>query len=159
MMGELESDWLRGVGVTVLVTGGGGGINQAWPLCWPLVSSRGGCSCLVNSSSHKQPCTRFGVCSGPQSVLDPSNIRPVLVTLGIACVLGALLYFTNNIAVSEAMERRRLMYSKTGSFVPPVCLPDAPKDVRHSAVDGRPPSVSAITNGSSSERGRGPARY
>jgi hypothetical protein len=110
------------------------------------------------SSSRQQPCTRFGVCSGPQSVLDPSNIRPVLITLGIACVLGALLYFTNNIAVSEAMERRRLMYSRTGSFVPSVCLPDAPKDVRHRAVDGRPPAESAITNGSSTDGGE-PARY
>jgi hypothetical protein len=97
---------------------------------------------------------------GPQTVLDPSNIRPVLITLGIACVLGALLYFTNNIAVSEAMERRRLMYSRTGSFVPPVSLPDAPKDVRHRAVDGRPPSGSAITNlNASSTDGEGPARY
>jgi hypothetical protein len=34
-MGELGRDWLRGVGVTVPVTGGGGN-NQAWPLCWPL---------------------------------------------------------------------------------------------------------------------------
>ena len=97
-------------------------------------------------------------CVVPQSVLDPSNIRPVLVTLGIACVLGALLYFTNNIAVSEAMERRRLMYSRTGSFVPSVSLPDAPKDVRHRAVDGRPPAESAITNGSSTDGGE-PARY
>jgi hypothetical protein len=94
----------------------------------------------------------------PQTVLDPSNIRPVLITLGIACVLGALLYFTNNIAVSEAMERRRLMYSRTGSFVPSVSLPDAPKDVRHRAVDGRPPAESAITNGSSTDGGE-PARY
>jgi hypothetical protein len=39
MMGELGKDWLRGVGVTVPVTGGGGN-NQAWPLCWPLVSSK-----------------------------------------------------------------------------------------------------------------------
>ena len=31
-MGELRRDWLRGVGVTVPVTGGGGN-NQAWPLC------------------------------------------------------------------------------------------------------------------------------
>ena len=38
-MGELGRDWLRGVGVTVPVTGGGGN-NQAWPLCWPLVSSK-----------------------------------------------------------------------------------------------------------------------
>jgi hypothetical protein len=37
-MGELGRDWLRGVGVTVPVTGGVGN-NQAWPLCWPLVSS------------------------------------------------------------------------------------------------------------------------
>jgi hypothetical protein len=36
-MGELGRDWARGVGVTVPVTGGGGN-NQAWPLCWPLVS-------------------------------------------------------------------------------------------------------------------------
>ena len=38
-MGELGRDWLRGVGVTVPVTGGVGN-NQAWPLCWPLVSSK-----------------------------------------------------------------------------------------------------------------------
>jgi hypothetical protein len=40
-MGELGRDWLRGVGVTVPVTGGGGGgweNSHAWPLCWPLVS-------------------------------------------------------------------------------------------------------------------------
>ena len=43
-MGELGRDWLRGlrgVGVTVPVTGGGGpGNNQAWPLCWPLFHGR-----------------------------------------------------------------------------------------------------------------------
>jgi hypothetical protein len=40
-MGELGTDWLREVGVMVPVTGDGpgGGNNQAWPLCWPLVSS------------------------------------------------------------------------------------------------------------------------
>jgi hypothetical protein len=38
-MGELGRVWLRGVGVTVPVTGGGGN-NQAWSLCWPLVSSK-----------------------------------------------------------------------------------------------------------------------
>jgi hypothetical protein len=39
-MGELGRVWLRGlrgVGVTVPVTGGGGN-NQAWPLCWPLMA-------------------------------------------------------------------------------------------------------------------------
>jgi hypothetical protein len=30
-MGELGKDWLRGMGVTMPVTGGGGN-NQAWPL-------------------------------------------------------------------------------------------------------------------------------
>ncbi len=38
-MGKLGIDWSRGVEVTVPVTGGGGN-NQAWPLCWPLVSSK-----------------------------------------------------------------------------------------------------------------------
>ena len=38
-MGKLGRDWSRGVEVTVPVTGGGGN-NQAWPLCWPLVSSK-----------------------------------------------------------------------------------------------------------------------
>jgi hypothetical protein len=66
-----------------------------------------------------------------QAVLDASNIRPLLAALGVGCVLAALHYFSHNIAKAEATERRRRMYSKTGSFVPPVSLPDAPQDVRH----------------------------
>jgi hypothetical protein len=37
-MGELGRDWLRGVGVTVPVTGGGGN-NQAWPLSFCFMAN------------------------------------------------------------------------------------------------------------------------
>ena len=57
-------------------------------------------------------------------------MRPLLVALGVGFVLAATHYFSYNVAQAEAVVRRRRMYGKTGSFVPPVALPDAPQDVR-----------------------------
>jgi hypothetical protein len=65
-----------------------------------------------------------------QAILDASNIRPLLVVLGVAFALIGVQYFSYNIVETEAMARRRRMYSITGSFSPPVTLPDAPRDVR-----------------------------
>jgi hypothetical protein len=71
-MGELPvgRDWLRGMGVTVPVTGGVGN-NQASPLCWPLVSSKvggrwGGCflwgihwASIVCDTSYEISCAQL----------------------------------------------------------------------------------------------------
>jgi hypothetical protein len=58
-MGELGKDWLRGVGVTVPVTGSGGN-NQAWPLCWPLVN----CLCMARGGGRQLICM-FCMCMPP----------------------------------------------------------------------------------------------
>ena len=66
-MGKLGRDWSRGVEVTVPVTGGGGN-NQAWPLCWPLVSSKigGRRECL-----YLMQCTAVFLRSHPRFSVSP----------------------------------------------------------------------------------------
>jgi hypothetical protein len=77
MMGELESDWLRGVGVTVLVTGGGGGDQPSLAVMLATGQFEGWMqlSCelfLTQTTMHSFWCM-FWTTVGPGSLQHPSR--------------------------------------------------------------------------------------
>jgi hypothetical protein len=65
-----------------------------------------------------------------QSVLDPSNLRPVLACISVAVILMGLLYLAHVNKTRNERERRRQLYTKTGSFASELPLTGVPQDVR-----------------------------
>ena len=87
-----------------------------------------------------------------QTVLDPTNVRPILGVLLVGCIMGTLAYFSHGLSVTEATAVRRAVYAAKGTFLTEVAVKDAPQDVR------RRGSVSTSVPSAAVGAGLAPAR-
>jgi hypothetical protein len=113
MMGELGKVWLRGVGVTVPVTeGGGGGDNQAWHLQCKYLPT------LMLASAAARESPRFSSCSRASS--DRTLPSTSLGSLPAACLQGGRDTIKGHIALgatdkNNAMHTARTQHNTLGN--------------------------------------------